>query len=137
MVLDFLSGYSAYAPILLRAVVGFLYAFHGYPEVFRRSSPTGGEKLLASMGVPAPSFFALVIGLLELAGGLALMAGFLTRVFALLLFIQMAVVVFMSIFRLRKPYSIGYELDMLILAALFSIATVGAGIWSFDVMLGY
>ncbi len=137
MVLEFLPPYAIYAPLALRLVVGFLYAFHGYPEVFPKASPSGGEKMLVSIGVPFPLFFARIIGLLELAGGLALMAGFLTRVFAVLLFAHMTAVVFLSIFRLKKPYSIGYELDMLLLASLFALATIGGGSLSVDALLGF
>ncbi len=141
MVLDFLSAslsslssYSIYAPLALRLVVGFLYAFHGYPEVFGHK-PSGGEKFMTSLGIPAPAFFALATGIFELAGGLALMAGLFTRVFAALLFVHMAAVVFLSIFRLKKPYSIGYELDMLLLASLFAVATIGGGSLSVDALL--
>lgn len=138
MPLDFLSAslspYITYAPLALRLVVGFLYAFHGYPEVFG-AKPSGGAKFMESIGIPSPAFFALATGIFELVGGVALALGLLTRLFAVLFFVHMSALVFLSIFRLKKPYSIGYELDVLILASLFAVATIGGGSLSVDALL--
>jgi putative oxidoreductase len=76
-----------------------------------------------------------VAGVLEVFGGGLLVLGFLTRVAALLLAIEMAVTIW-------KVHSVGgylavhnYEFPLVLAAACFALATVGAGRISADYAL--
>lgn len=89
---------------------------------------------------------AWVTTLLELVGGLAIMAG----AFVLPLTLPLAVVMLTALFSVHLPYGfssirlrtvtaagaefgpIGYELNLLYLAGLFTLAVGGSGRWSVD-----
>jgi putative oxidoreductase len=85
------------------------------------------------MGVPAANLVAPVIDTLELVGGVALILGVLTRVFAVLLALDMLG----ALFLVHAPAGIfaaagGYELVLILAAAALAVALVGAGRLSVD-----
>jgi putative oxidoreductase len=85
------------------------------------------------MGVPAANIAAPVIATLELVGGVALILGVLTRVFAALLVVNMLG----ALFLVHAPAGIfaaagGYELVLILAAAAAAVALVGAGKVSVD-----
>ena len=85
------------------------------------------------MGVPAADVVAPAIAVLELAGGLALILGILTRIVAALLVLDMLG----ALFLVHAPAGIfaangGYELVLLLAAAAFALALTGAGRLSVD-----
>ena len=133
MVLEQLAAYSDYAALLLRIAIGILFVVHGYPKLFGKEM---GLKKVAeffkSVGITFAPLAALVVGVLEFFGGLALIAGLLTRVIAALLAIQMVVALLVSKFKLKKAFSGGWELDFLLIAALIALAIIGAGMWAID-----
>ena len=72
--------------LLPRLYAGITFLLYGYDKLL------GGNRVYAmdadffrAVGVPFPELTQVLIGLLELVGGLALLAGLLTRVFAFLL----------------------------------------------------
>jgi putative oxidoreductase len=88
------------------------------------------------MGVPAANIAAPVIATLELVGGVALILGVLTRVFAALLAVNMLG----ALFLVHAPAGIyaatgGYELVLILAAAALAVALVGAGKVSVDKVL--
>src|SRR6478735_10419669 len=89
--------------------------------------------VLRKMGVPAADVMAPAIAVLELAGGIALILGILTRVVAALLVVDMLG----ALFLVHAPAGIfaangGYELVLLLAAASFALALTGAGRLSVD-----
>ncbi len=68
---------------LLRVSLGILLLAHGLLKVFVFTVP-GTVGFFASLGLPAIVAYATIFG--ELAGGLALIAGFMTRLAAVLSF---------------------------------------------------
>lgn len=85
------------------------------------------------MGVPAANLVAPVVATLELVGGVALILGVLTRVFAALLAVDMLG----ALFLVHAPAGIfaatgGYELVLILAAAALAVALVGAGKVSVD-----
>ena len=87
-----------WAPVPLRLTVGFGFAAHGYAKLNR--GPEGFAVILASLGVPQPQLMAWATSLLELAGGVALMAGGFVRPLAA----PLAVVMLTAMFSVHLRY---------------------------------
>ena len=116
----------------LRIVLGFLFAAHGWQK-FNEWTIAGTQASFAKMGVPAADVMAPAVAVLELAGGIALILGLLTRVVAALLVLNMLG----ALFLVHAPAGIfaangGYELVLLLAAAAFALALTGAGRLSLD-----
>jgi putative oxidoreductase len=120
------------ARTILRIVTGFLFAAHGWQK-FNEFTIAGTQAAFAQMGVPAANLVAPVVATLELVGGVALILGVLTRVFAALLAVNMLGALFLvhataGIFAATG----GYELVLILAAAALAVALVGAGKVSVD-----
>jgi len=120
------------ARTILRVVTGFLFAAHGWQK-FNEFTIPGTQAAFVQMGVPAANLVAPVIATLELVGGVALILGVLTRVFAVLLALDMLG----ALFLVHAPAGIfaaagGYELVLILAAAALAVALVGAGRVSVD-----
>ncbi|WP_457964443.1 DoxX family protein [Arthrobacter sp. D1-29] len=117
---------------ILRVILGFLFTAHGWQK-FNEFTIAGTQASFAKMGVPAAEVAAPVIASLELAGGIALILGVLTRVVAALLALDMLG----ALFLVHAPAGIfaatgGYELVLLLAAAALALALTGAGRISVD-----
>lgn len=104
----------------LRISVGVLFIVHSLGKF-----DTGAGGFFSSVGLP--SEMAPLIGLLEIVGGILLIAGVLTRIASSLLAIEMlAVMVY-----LKKLQSFsgknGLELELLIFVILLTVITLGPG----------
>jgi putative oxidoreductase len=129
------STLTTSAHTILRIVTGFLFAAHGWQK-FNEFTIAGTQASFAQMGVPAANVAAPVIATLELVGGVALILGILTRVFAALLAVNMLG----ALFLVHAPAGIfaaagGYELVLILAAASLAVALVGAGKVSVDKVL--
>lgn len=120
------------ARTILRIVTGFLFAAHGWQK-FNEFTIAGTQAAFTQMGVPAANLVAPVVATLELVGGVALILGVLTRVFAALLAVNMLG----ALFLVHASAGVfvetgGYELVLLLAAAALAVALVGAGKVSVD-----
>ncbi|HYL38900.1 MAG TPA: DoxX family protein [Bryobacteraceae bacterium] len=70
------------APLLTRLVIGAAYHFTGHGKLQNLGRTT---EFFASLGIPFPHFNAIFISWLEFVGGLCLVFGLGTRIFAALL----------------------------------------------------
>src|SRR6185312_17211866 len=77
--------------LLIRLGVGLVFLMHG---IMKLQNLAGINSFFVHLGLPAP--IALLIALLETIGGIALIFGIFTRVFALLLGIEMIVAIFIT-----------------------------------------
>ena len=121
-----------YGPPILRVVLGTLFITNGWPKLINLSQTQGYFNLI---GLPAE--LALLIGLLEVIGGLFLILGLLTRIVALLFAIEM-----ISAFMIVNTSNVvilpeGYELGLLSIPILFmaisiSLMLTGPGRFSFE-----
>ena len=104
----------------LRISIGVLFMVH---SIGKFNSGTGG--FFSSIGLP--SEMAPLIGLLELIGGILLIAGVLTRIASSLLAIEMLVVMVY----LKKLQSFsgqnGLELELIIFVILLTVIVLGPG----------
>lgn len=116
----------------LRIVLGFLFAAHGWQK-FNEWTIAGTQAAFSQMGIPAAEVAAPVVAVLELAGGIALILGVLTRIVAALLVVDMLGALFL-VHAGAGVYADkgGYELVLLLGAAAFALALTGAGRLSVD-----
>ncbi|WP_404503034.1 DoxX family protein [Arthrobacter sp. GAS37] len=117
---------------VLRVIVGFIFAAHGWQK-FTEFTIAGTQAAFGKMGVPAADVVAPIVSTIELVGGIALIAGVLTRVFAALLALDMLG----ALFLVHAPAGLfadkgGYELVLALAAAAAAVALTGAGRISID-----
>lgn len=77
---------AEYGALLLRVTLGLLFLAHAGLKLFV-FTPAGTAKFFASLGLPGPVAYFVII--LEIFGGLALIFGAYTRWFALVLAVDM------------------------------------------------
>lgn len=84
-----------WSAFLLRVALGIVFLVAGAGKVLNIGPKAAGidgfAGFLMSLGVPFPTLFAWVVGLVELVGGFLLLVGLFTRYAAILLAIDMAV----------------------------------------------
>lgn len=117
---------------VLRVIVGFIFAAHGWQK-FNEFTIAGTQAAFGKMGVPAADVVAPIVATIELVGGIALIAGLLTRVFAALLALDMLG----ALFLVHAPAGLfadkgGYELVLALAAGAAAVALTGAGRISVD-----
>ena len=133
-----------WALLPLRLVVGAGFVCHGLAKWGR--GPAGFARLLEQIGIPFPAFSAWTVTLLEVFGGLALLAGALVALVSIPLAASMLVAMFTV--HLRYGFSSintiglgpdgpvfgppGYEINLLYVGALVALAVAGPSAWSVD-----
>ncbi|MCC6524472.1 MAG: DoxX family protein [Polyangiaceae bacterium] len=135
---------EAWALVALRLLVGFGFVAHGYAKLAR--GPEHFAAILTAMGIPAPGPMAWATSFLELLGGISLMLG----AFVAPLSLPLGVIMATAMFGVHLPYGfssirlkgltgggaefgpIGYELNLLYIAALLVLAASGPSPLSVD-----
>jgi len=131
---------SPFAEPLVRVTAGLLLLPHGAQKLFGWFGGYGvdatGQFFAAKLGLPAS--FALLAGLIEVFGGLALAAGFLTRAAAALVFALMAVAVIWVHLPIGYFWMTG-GLEYPLMWGLVALAFVfrGGGRYSVDALIGH
>jgi putative oxidoreductase len=136
-----------WAPLPLRLVIGYGFVAHGWAKLSR--GPAGFANLLEHIGTPLPVTTAWASTLLEILGGLAILAGAFVVAVSIPLIIMMLVAMFTV--HLRYGFSAintigltadgpqfgppGYEVNLLYIAGLLALALGGAGPVSIDRLL--
>lgn len=123
-----------WALLPLRLIIGFGFAAHGYAKLSR--GPENFAAVLKAIGIPLPHLMAWVTSLVELMGGISVMAG----AFVLPLTLPLAVVMMTAMFSVHFQYGyssirlkavsalgaefgpIGYEMNLLYIAGLLTLA---------------
>jgi putative oxidoreductase len=119
---------------LLRVVTGITFMAHGGQKLFvyGLDGVAGG---FAQMGVPFPGVMGPLVGFIELFGGLALVAGLLTRLAG----VGLTAVVLGAMFLVHLPAGFflpnGYEFVLMLAASATTLAITGAGQYSLDALL--
>jgi putative oxidoreductase len=131
----------------LRLLIGFGFAAHGFAKLSR--GVDGFADILQALSVPAPHFTAWATSLIELFGGLAIMAG----AFVPFVSIPLAIIMLTALLTVHLPFGfssiklmaitadgpqfgkIGYELNLLYIAGLFALALAGPGPFSVDALI--
>lgn len=117
---------------IVRVVVGIIFFVHGWQKLFVLSvAGVGG--FFATIGIPAAPFMAGVVTIVELVGGLMLIAGAGTRIAGVLLAIDMLVAFY--IVHLPNGFYVsegGYEFVFVLMAACIGFVLSGSGKYSVD-----
>jgi putative oxidoreductase len=124
----FLNKLQPISLLALRVVLGIIFLYHGYPKLARSHPNMHGVFIEHGM----PGYFAYVAGIIETFGGGLLLLGLFTRPAALLLAIEMGVAIW-KVHSGHGYYAVyEYEFPLILAAACFALATVGAGLISLD-----
>ena len=123
---------TSFAELALRIAVGTVFLVHGLQKkMFWKAQPSA--QLPLGM-IKVLRFLSIV----EPLGGVAMLAGFLTRPAAIGLSIIMLGAINLKARQMKKGFTGdgGWELDFMILAANVALLLVGGGAWSLDRVLG-
>jgi putative oxidoreductase len=138
------SGRAAWALLPLRLMIGFGFAAHGYAKLAR--GPASFAAIVSALGLPAPLLTAWATSLLEFAGGLLMMTG----AFVVPLSLPLAAIMATAMFGVHLRYGFssirlkalsgagaefgppGYELNLLYLVGLATLALAGSSPFSID-----
>lgn len=116
------------AQLALRFGLAIVFIYHGYPKLF--SARAQAVAFMPKLGFPW--YFAYISGCLEFFGSCLLAIGLFTRLVALLLAGEMAIV----IWKIRSPHgwlAVGsYQLELTLAVAAFALMAIGAGPVSAD-----
>jgi putative oxidoreductase len=129
------SNSQSWGPTLLRIMVGVVFLMHGRQKLFVFGFH-GVAGMFGHIGIPFPTFFAVVVTLLEFLGGAALIFGLFTRWISLLLACDMLVAVLAVKLKGGFMGPGGFEFELLLLVASLSLALTGPGAASLDARLG-
>jgi putative oxidoreductase len=119
---------------VLRAITGTIFVAHGAQKLFvyGLDGVAGG---FAQMGVPFPGVMGPLVGFVELFGGLALIAGLLTRLAG----VGLTAVMLGALFMVHLPAGFflpnGYEFVLMLAASATTLVITGAGRYSLDAAL--
>lgn len=132
-----------YGPAILRLAVGAVFIGHGAQKLFGvwgGAGPGGTAAFFSQLGVSPAYPLALLVGVVELIGGLMLVLGAFTLVAAFALAVDMGVALWKA--HLQSGFFLnwgmtpgrgqGYEFHLVIIAALAALMLTGAGALSID-----
>jgi len=134
--LDRVRSTSAHpATILIRLVVGGVFLSEGIQKFLFPAALGVGR--FVKIGIPAPEVMAPFVAVVEIAGGLMLLAGLLTRLAAIPLIIDILVAIVttkLPILHSQGFWSMAHEarVDFAMLLGSAFLLIVGAGPWSMD-----
>jgi putative oxidoreductase len=132
-----------FGPLILRLALGAVFMAHGAQKVFGLwggTGPSGTAAFFSELGLRPAYPLALIVGLVELAGGLLLAAGAFTPITAAVLAIDMSV----AVWKVHLPNGFfinwmnapgvghGYEFNFVLLAGLVCLMLTGPGVFSID-----
>ncbi len=129
---------SGLGPLLIRGIVGVVFAFHGAQKLFGwfdGSGIAGTAEAFEGLGIPLPTLNAFAAGGAEFFGGLLLILGLATRPAALILAAVMAVAIVTAhpdAFSLQKN---GMEYALTLGVVSLGLALHGPGLLSVDALL--
>jgi putative oxidoreductase len=140
-----LSRHPSAVLLAARVILGGLMLLHGLRKFQAPGGVTAFQRLLATLpGVPFPAFTGAVLPWVETAGGAMLILGVLTRLAALVLTAEMAIIAALVKFGdlhtgliappgARSP---GAEIEFLFIAGLLVLLLLGPGRVSADALAG-
>ena len=114
---------------LLRIFLGFTFAYHGALRLLVPNNLAGSIVYFGQVGIPMPELAVYVFGIVEIAGGLLLLIGLLTRWSAFVVMLEM-IYIFFAV-HLKNGFlagANGYEYVLLIIGALIVILVNGSSL---------
>ena len=115
-----------YALLAIRLAVGLFFVSFGFGKLFGAPGLEGFTGMLEGLGFPAPALLALLVGVAEFFGGLAIILGVLTRFSAFWLAL-ISVVAWATV----KGFTFGFmqegNIDLLALGLTLALVKAGPG----------
>lgn len=131
--------WKEYAAIPLRIAFGIIFVAHGAQKLFGWFGGAGLEStatVLASHGLTPGLFWAVVAGVVELVGGIALLVGFATPWTAIALAARtLAALVLVNAAAGFSAMQGGVEFPLALLGGLLTLVFTGAQAYSLDAWL--
>jgi putative oxidoreductase len=132
-----------FGPAVLRLAVGAVFVGHGAQKLFGvwgGDGPGGTAEFFSRVGLTPAYPLALLMGVVELIGGVMLILGAYTLIAAVALIVSMGVAVwkiqlpngFFLNWSLTPNQGHGYEFSLTLIAALVTLMLTGAGAFSID-----
>jgi putative oxidoreductase len=118
----YLEKISTFAPLPIRIIAGIAFILHGLPKF---ENLQGTQGFFASVGIPAE--LAMIIGLLEVIGGILLIVGLITRITSILFIIEMIGAILIVKAGNGFMGEGGYEVDLLLMSISISLLLSGPG----------
>lgn len=135
----FHSCCNSLGQLILRIIFGITFMAHGSQKLFGLfggGGLTGTASMMEGLGLHPSLLMAILSGCGEFFGGLFLLIGLLTRPFAFVLIINMAV----AILTVHLPHGFfgsagGYEYPLLLLTVALMYLITGPGRYSIDKLI--
>ena len=126
-----LSGASDVVLLLIRVVMGVIFLYFGWPKLKDlKSNATDFE----NMGFRSGWLFGTLVALLEVVGGVGLILGVLTWLWAAGFAIHMGMGTIWKISKKDKPFT-DWSYDVLLLVLALTLLTFGAGKFAIDTLI--
>jgi putative oxidoreductase len=127
-----LLAYGLFAPLILRAVLGFIFINLGYLK-FGKERRSWINFFSITLLKPA-NFWVSFLGLIQIVGGLMLIAGFYTQIAALIFSVTTLIELYVEV---REPIllSRNFLFYLLLFAISLSLLLSGAGFLAIDLPL--
>jgi putative oxidoreductase len=120
--------------LFIRAALGVVFVMHGGQKLFQFGHE-GVTGAMAGLGLPMPAVSAAAIIAVELLGGLALLSGTFTRMFAFLLAGAMGVATVTAHLANGFFLPAGYEFTLTLMLVSLGVIFTGAGAYSVDALV--
>lgn len=127
------SGLNSIAVLIGRVFISILFILAGWAKLTAIGGTAG---YFDSLGLPMPTVTAVLVGLIEFLGGLAILIGFQTRIAAVIV----ALFTIGAILVAHMDFSDGLNVmmaqkNLAIAGGLLALAAYGAGSYSVDAKL--
>ena len=127
-----LFTFSLLAPVLLRAILGLVFLNLGSLKLGRERA--GWVSSLNILGIRPAGFFAILLGIAEIIGGLLLIAGAYTQLVALILAV-IAMSELLIEYREESILKRDFVFYLLLTIICISLLLTGAGLYAIDIPL--
>jgi|SRR5581483_6258007 len=126
--MKFLDHLRSLGLLGMRIALGTVMIAHGFPKV------SGGMSHVVPMvtSIGFPSWMAYMVAATEFIGGMMILAGLLTRLVAIAMFVEMLVIIGKIKWQNGFTGQNNYQFELMIAAVAFGLIFFGAGSISLD-----
>jgi putative oxidoreductase len=130
--IQFLLVLSNWALLAFRVVLGSVLVVHGWPKLKKTKEVLDSFE---KAGFKPSSFWVTVAAAIEFVGGIFIILGLFTQIISFLAFLQFLVI--LIVVKRNARFKGEVEFDLLILAGLAILVTMGGGALSVDESLNF